>query len=280
MVGFSSLSDLISKLTVDGQLLEAPFQKTSLAPEAAGTWCSLWRVGGYPAAGGDGAAGSGTPGAGGTALTLADGSLSKWADQSPKTKHLLTFEAQATRDSTLMLYDRLVSVSGISLVGTGNKNVNSVTLPRYTGTDSAGLQVWLEVTTATNTTAPVVSMNSYTDQDGNGTSAGGTITFPAAATNIDTMVGPLPLASGDSGVRSVETINVATAAASTGTCNLVILRPLAYLGLPLMLGQERDFVSMLPSLTRLYDGHSLGLMYMADGTTATTFYGHVRAGYG
>jgi hypothetical protein len=279
MAGFSSLSDLISKLTVDGQILEAAFQKTSLAPEAAGTWCSLWRVGGYPAAGGDGAVGSGTPGAGGTALTLADGSLAKWANQSPKTKHLLTLECQATRDSTIMLYDRLVSTSGIALSSTGNKNVGSAALPRYSGAASAGVQAWLEVTTATTVTAPIVSMNSYTDQDGNTGSVGGSITFPAVATNIDTMVGPMPLAAGDTGIQAIATVNVGTAG-SAGVCNVVLLRPLAYIGLQALLGSERDFVSMLPTLPQLFDGHTLGLMYLADGTTATTFYGHIRAGYG
>lgn len=279
MAGFTSLSDLINELTVNSKFLDAPFHKTGLAAEAAGVWHSLWRVGGYPAAGGDGAAGSGTPGAGGTALTLADGTIAAWANQSPDQKHLLTFGASSTVACTFMLYDRLVSVSGVSTVGTGTKNVGSAALPRYSGTAAAGVQVWLEVTTATTTTAPIVSMNSYTDQDGNTAAAGGTITFPATATNLDALVGPMPLAAGDTGVRSVETLNVATASAA-GAVNVVLLRPLAFLPVEAFRYAERDFVSMLPLMPRLYDGHTLGLAYLATATTALVATGDIRAGYG
>lgn len=279
MAGFTSLDDLISEMTVNSKVFHAPFYKVSTAPEANGVWHSLWRVAGYPAAGGDGGAGSGTPGAGGTALTLADGGLLNAANASPDTKHLLTLGAVASQDCMLMLYDRLVSVSGVTVASTGSKNVGSAALPRYSGGDSKGVQAWLEVTTQTATTAPVVNMNSYTDQDGNTGASGGSVTFPAAATNVDTLVGPLPLAAGDTGVRSVETVNVGTAG-TAGAVNVVLLRPLGFLPLSANAWTERDFLTMLPSLPRLYDGHTLGLAFLATTTTAVTVWGSIRGAYG
>jgi len=278
MAGFASFDELISALTVDGQFLNNDFAKLSTAPEAASVWHSLWRVGNFPAAGGDGAAGSGTPGAGGTALTSADGSLVKWADQDPATKHLLGLEVVSTTDCVLMLYDRLVSVSGITLTGTGNKNVGSAALPRYT--DGIGVEAWLEVTTATTTTAPIISMNSYTDNDGNTGQSGGSITFPAVATNVDALIGPMPLATGDVGVQAIATVNVSTASGgASAACNVVLLKPLLYVPLVNNLGAIVDCVSMFPSLPRIYDGATLGLAFLASSGTATNFWGKVLAGY-
>jgi len=280
MAGFSSLSDLVSELTVNGKVLECSFFKSGSAPEANGVWHDLWPGGGYPAAGGNGAAGSGTPGSGGTALTLADGSLVKWANTSPDTKHLLTFGAVASQDCTLMLYDRLVSVALGAITSTGSKNVGSAALPRYSGAASIGVEVWAQVTTVTATSAPVMHLLTYTDQDGNTGNVGGNLTFPAAATNVDALVGPFPLAAGDTGVRSVETVNVDTASGGSGAVNIVLLKPLAYLPLVANTWGEREFLSMLPSLPRLFDGHTLGIAMLATGTTATNVWGMLRAAYG
>jgi hypothetical protein len=271
---FNSLDELIAANTVSGSTIDGDFARVGTQTQAAGIWHSLWTVGSFPGAGGNGAAGSGTPGAGGTALSIADGSLVKIPDQTlPITKHLTEFIAWSDRDCTIMLYDRLVSISGISLVGTGNKNVNSVALPRYT--TGEGVEVWLEVTTATTTTAAVISMNSYTDESGNGTSAGATLTFPAAATRLSAFIGPMPLASGDYGVRSVETLNVATAAA-TGVVNVVLIKPLVYLSTATYLSRDVDLVGSLP---RLFNGASLGMAVMTNGSQTINVWGKILGAY-
>lgn len=273
-MGFNSLDELIGAVTVDQDTFEGDFAKVGTQTTAAGVWHSLWPVGSYPGAGGNGAAGSGTPGAGGTALTIADGSIIRIPDQTlPITKHLTEFIAWSDRDCTIMLYDRLVSISGISLVGTGNKNVGSATLPRYT--TGEGVEVWLEVTTATTTTAAIISMNSYTDESGNGTSAGGSLTFPAAATRLSSFVGPMPLATGDYGVRSVETVNVSTAAAA-GVVNVVLIKPLAYISTATYLARNTDLVGTLP---RLYNGATLGLAAMTTTSQTLTTWGKITGAY-
>lgn len=277
-MAITTLDDIINAYT-SGQTLEGiSWRKVGTAAEQSGWPHSLWRVGPMPPAGGDGAAGSGTPGAGGTALDLADGSLSQgWLDQSPDQKILLDFNARSNGGCVAVLVDRLVSVSGIALSSTGNKNVGSVALPRYTS--GVGVQAWLEVTTATATTAPIVSMNSYTDQSGNTGSAGGTITFPAAATNIDTLV-PLPFASGDYGVRTCATINVATAG-TAGAANFVLTKEL--LRIPLQGNIGRGYPPYIESMAWpiVEDGASL-MLYIIPGSalTLTLEGGPIRGVYG
>jgi hypothetical protein len=275
MAGFATFDDVVNAISALGQALDSPFQKAGTAPEASGVWHSLWRVGSFPGAGGDGAAGSGTPGAGGTALTLADGTLAYWADQSGKNKHLLAVDLRASVACTAVLLDRLVSVSGVTLVGTGDKNVNSVALPRYT--DGEGVQAFLEITTVTATSA-VVGTAVYTDQGGGSPNSSPAFTFPAAATNVDTLI-PIGLATGDRGVKSVEKINLTTASGGAGACNVVLAKELCRIPLIANQANTRDLLSQIMSMPRIYDGATLMLAMIATATTATTLDGHLWAAY-
>lgn len=271
----SSLDNLVSAATSD-QVYGTTFRKAGTTA-ITGNPMSLWRVGDLPAAGGDGAAGSGTPGAGGTALTSADGSLSMgWANQDPSTKLLTDFSIRATNNGVFVLVDRLVSVSGISLTSTGNKNVGSAALPRYTS--GKGVQAFLEVTTALTTTAAVVTMNSYTDQDGNTGSSGASVTFPSSTTAVNNLV-RLPLASGDYGIRTCLTVNVGTSAA-TGACNFILVYELARVPVTAAEGRAFSALAELQRLPRIYDGASLMIYYIPSTTTAQTVDGYVASVYG
>lgn len=271
-MGFTSYDDLISEITVAAKFTDINFYKASSAPEAAGVWHSIWTGAGYPAAGANPAT---TPG---TQYNSTAGGI-VFADQATDTKHIVTLSAVANQNCTLMIYDRLVGVSGISVASTGAKTINSSALLRYTGTNSNGVQCWLEVTTATSTTAPVVNMSSYTDQDGNTANSGGNYTFPAAATNTECLLGPLPLAAGDVGLRSLETLNVGTAGAS-GVVNVVLLRPLLLMPLIANQANSMDYVLQNTSLPRVFDGATLGLAFLASGTTSTQIWGSLKVAWG
>ena len=277
MAGFSSYDDLINEATVNGKSYRWDFYKAGGTAPAAGIWYSLARLGGYPPAIADGAAGSGTPGAGGTALTNASGTI-QIANQSPDLKAIVHIEANAGTACNLMLYDRLVHVSAVSNNATGSKNVGSAALPRYT--DGKGVQVWLEYTTAGTTTASVVDLNSYTDDAGNtGQTAGSSFTAPATAMVLNSIMGPMPLAAGDLGVRSVETLNVGTASTS-GVTQVVLMRPLATLYVPANQMAEKDLVMQFSSLPQMVDGASLCLAYRATATTAIALYGSITIAWG
>lgn len=258
-----------------GQVYHRPFQKVSTAPEVAGAWHSLWLATGYPSAG---AAPAATPG---TAYDDAAGSI-KFPDQASLNKHLYSFRATASAACTILLYDRLVAVSGISVASVGNKTVNSTALPRYSGTASAGVEVFAEVTTVTATTAPQTNLSSYTDQDGNAAQDGAiNLTWPAAATNVDTIIGPHPLASGDIGVRSVEVGFAVDVAASAGVCNVVLARRLASIYIPaanVWAGASGDS-PLVGDLPRIFDGASLFFIIIATGTAAVTINGDLQVVY-
>lgn len=272
MPGFTSYDDIITEMTTNGKRNTIPFAKVGVAG-LVGVWESLWTAVGIPGAG------SAPAGTTGTSYSKDNGSIN-FPDVSTDLRYLLSFGATATQNCTLMLYDRLVGVSGISVASTGNKTVNSTAVPRYSGTAAVGNQVWLEVTTATTTTAAVVSLNSYTNEGGTAGRAGGSLTFPAAATVLSSLVGPLPLQAGDLGVRSVEVgLNVGTAA-SAGVVNVLIIRPIAFLPIIANVWNEVDLVLQLTQLERLFDGATLGLAMLHTVTTATNVWGKLITGHG
>lgn len=276
MAGFTSRDDIIAELTA-GKADLYNFYKVSTAPEAAGVWHSLWKGTGAPGVGGNPAASPGTVHVSNDAADTAGAMF--YPDRTPDQKHLLSFGAVANQNCTLMLYDRLAGVSGISLATTGAKTINSSALSRYAGTEAGNNEVWLEVTTAGTTTAPVVNLNSYTSADGTTALTGGSLTLPSTTMNVDSMV-QLPLAASEQGVRSVEAgLNVATAGTAI-VVNVLIIRPLARIPLLANVWNEVSFLDDVMGLPRIYDGATLGVAFLASGTTATTVWGTVSSAYG
>lgn len=249
MAGFIDY-DAIAAAVRAGQRISSQFCKTNVNNSAVATpFHSFWNSTGLPAGGSNPAA---TPG---TAYVNGVGGITL-PDLSPLQKHLvqltgsLRFASANSTTCVLMVYDRLVGVSGISTATTGDKTVNSTALPRYT--DGIGVQVWLENTFSVSSN-PVVSMASYTDDTGSG-KVGPTYAIPGSA-NVDGFFGPLPIAAGSKGVKSVETINVVSG--TNGTVNVILLKPLAVLPIHCDFPNGRDFVLQLASLERIYDGATL-----------------------
>jgi len=182
------------------------------------------------------------------------------------------------QNCALMVYDRLVAVSGIGTTTTGSKTISSTALPRYTS--GTTVQAWLEFTTASATGSTLVAhLLSYTGDVNGAGQVGGSITAPAAIMKIGDMVGPMPLAAGDAGITAISTLNVDTANTTTGIVNVVLLRPLAYLPIIGSQWNERDMVLQLAALERLYDGHTLGFQFLAGAASAQTIWGSLRSGY-
>jgi hypothetical protein len=268
MPGFTSYDDIINETSANGKIAQRPFFKTSAAPEVAGQVVTLWKAAGLPGAGADAA---GTPG---TQYSSTAGGI-VLQNEAADYKFPLRIEACATQNCTLLLLDRLVSVSGLSIASTGDKTVSSAALTRYT--DGVGVEALLELTTATTANVAVVSMNAYTDS-ADGASVGGSVTFAAAAQNIDSAFF-MPLAAGDVGVKAVSTINVGTAGTS-GVCALTLVKRLAQVPLVANIGTVIDFTRGYPGMPRIYDGATLMLAIIAGGTTATVVHGVITFGWG
>jgi hypothetical protein len=203
---------------------------------------------------------------------VVEGSL-YYANQLTATKHLLTAAVTGTQDGVFVIYDRLYGCQ-FSLAAAGAQNINptaTVALPRYT--DGRGVEAWVEI--VTTTASPTITATSYTNELGTNGRAG---TVSLAATPVIGSMYQMRLAAGDLGVRSVQTVTVGTNTATTA--NLLLLRPLAYIPTPANNLVEVDFINRLHALDRVYDGATIAFMYLASVTTAATFHGHIRLGWG
>jgi len=88
----------------------------------------------------------------------------------------------------------------------------------------------------------------------------------------------LPLASGDTGIQSVQSVQL-SAASLAGTASLVLVRPI--LTIPLTqasVASERDFLNQIPSLPQVKDGACLTWLYFSGAATgaATNIYGSLE----
>lgn len=268
MAGFTSYDDLLTEITVNGKTLTIPINKTGTAMKGPGFLHSLWKAAGVPPAGGTPPT---TPGA---STNNELGSL--WlADEAEDYKFLTTFEIATSQPGTVILYDRLVQVSGIVLVGTGNKTINSAALNRYT--DGKDLEAWFEITTQYTLTTPVGSLNSYTDESGNTGVGGPSFTWPTVNGNVDMLV-PVPLTT--KGIRAAATLNL-TSAPSAGIANFLIVKRLATIPVAASYtGTVIDFVRAFPKMPRLYNGASLGLAFWPSTTSAVSISGQATFAWG
>ena len=303
MAGYASLDDFISSITVDGKFVRTDWNKNALPTTAqtAGTWYDLSCGAGNP--------GSDTAYGGGTNLAfqaLSDTSttspgIQHGGDVSPETKHIINasaFSAAATSmPAVFMLVDRLGFYPITTVTTTGNQALNNtVPFPAGRHTNGQGLRAYVVCSSGAATTAmgagtPNIQIT-YTDQAGNTGNTTPTV-LPAGTTAAPKgsivhsgtgagKYGPfLPLAAGDSGIRSVEQFNLSASYVS-GVLNLVICRPLLTLPMTTIgVAAERDLLNQVPSLPRIYDGANLAwLMYAGAATPVNSaFYGHLDFGW-
>jgi hypothetical protein len=192
------------------------------------------------------------------------------------------------------------AIAGTYIAWTDNgsgTNTMTVTPNRYA--DGAGLRAYvvLTVQTGNSTATPVMTMTYY-NQAGAEKTMGATINFTAGGTNIP-QVGKilhsgvaannygffLPLAAGDTGIRGVKTFTLTTAyaTATTLTAALVICKPICTIPIvAASVAAERNLMSQLPSLPRIYDHACLNFLQFAGGATAlnTPIQGYIDTAWG
>lgn len=196
--------------------------------------------------------------------------------------------AVTTAPCVMMLYDMLACYTVSSVTTTGAQSFTGQTAwPRYAS--GAGVRAFLIPSIVMGAGTPTVQL-SYTNTAStsgrltpatpslpviNTTSPVGAI--PYTGTGVG-KVGPfLPLAAGDAGIKSVQSINFSATMVS-GCMNLVICRPLAFLPITTVgVASERDFLNMLPSLPVVQDGAVLHWAMYAGAATPinSAFFGHV-----
>ena len=292
-MAIQSIDNLISAISA-GQTTRYDFNKiTGASAYAAGRWYDMSMLSSMPVANAWA----------GTALnwvtcteTTGNGTqvfgMPHGGNVSPSKKHLLNMNAWGTAATsvpgTLMLVDLQGYYPGISNNTTSAQTLVGTPTLRYT--NGAGVRAFMVQTAVAGATAQNIAL-SYTDQAGNAANAlpvtvactasaiAGHISHSGTAANN---YGPfLPLASGVTGIRSVQTVTMS--AANTGTFALCLARPLATITLSVAgLMTEKDLLNQIPSLPEIKDGACLVWLYGAGAATAasTTFAGGIEVVWG
>lgn len=263
-MAFTSYDSIIAALG-NGNSETAFFQKASIASIVAGQWYSHWLSAGLPAAGV-------APGAvAGIAPTSATNGALKFTNPSgSNTKYALRFGVGGPTAGLLMLYDRLVTTDGLSGTVTTAQTVNSTPLTRHT--DGLGVLCAIEVYTALGAT-PRTATITYTDQDGN-TGNTGTISIPANAPAGSFLI-PMSFASGDKGVKSVQSVQLDGSTGTAGNFGITLYYPVATLAYNASDYVERDLVLQLASLPILTSNTCLALALMATTTSSGIQFGSI-----
>ena len=295
MSGFNSLDHLISQLTVTGATHRTDWNKNTFATTAhtVGMWYSLMRGPGNPPA--DTILGTGTNLAfQALADTIAAASGIRHGGDVTVEKHLLglsAFTAAATTAPCVLMLVDILGFYPITTVTTTSAQTlnNTITLPRYT--TGAGVMAFLTPSTVMGAATPSITLN-YTNSDGtSGKTTPATLPIGNSAAAVTSIVysgtgtgkyGPfMPLAAGDMGICSVQSIQLSASYVS-GVLNLVLCKPITTI--PIMalgLASERDLVNQMPSMPAVYNGACLHwLMYAGAATpVGSALYGHLEFGW-
>lgn len=217
------------------------------------------------------------------------------------TKHLLNMSAMTSGGTvvptTLMLVDLLGVYARIDQnYATSITLANTLTLPRYT--DGAGVMAFNCVFPTVTSTGAHNMLMTYTNQDNVGSRAMPqtvAMTVSALSTHIHhsgtaaNNVGPfLPLQSGDTGMKKIDTYQQTLAGGTAVFVNLVLCKPI--MSIPLTTQyvlSERDLLNQFPSLPLIQESAATSgaclawIQYAGAATPASTnFFGSLEFAWG
>jgi hypothetical protein len=276
MAALTNLSDVINRMTGgnSGTPENIFFHKDSRVDAAAavatiaGRYTSLWQYEGSPA-------GGAAPGAVAIPTNATDGALKQTDPGGGREKWLLGTAACASVAGTLILYDRLLHISGFSgtTVSPTTQTVGG-TLTRNTG--GVGNQIWVEIYTQIGASSTTITA-SYTDQDGNPSQTTTATGIGNTGLREAQRIIPLPLASGDTGVRAVASVTLAATTGTAGDFGVTIARPLAIIPVGFLgVGSIRDNISGIPTGVEIDTDACLALAWLPNSTTAPQVFGSIH----
>lgn len=153
------------------------------------------------------------------------GAMGQTNPTAPNKKWLFDVEWGIKIRSTMGIADRLMHMSGLSGTAAGAQAITTGSVSRYTGVEAAGNEIFLEIYTQIGATPTTVTA-SYTNQAG---TAGQTTVATVFGGTDNREVGRfvrLPLAQGDTGARSVESVTLAGTTGTVGDFGVTIMHPL------------------------------------------------------
>lgn len=194
--------------------------------------------------------------------------------------YLTDFRVSATVAHFFSVNDYLWVNSGIAVTTTTSQTINSVALPSRDAVGNTlgeGVYIGLLVTTATTNGAAISNSTiSYTNQAGTAgrtatltNQTGGQIPATAVAGTFITFA----LQAGDTGVRSIQSITLATSLGG-GAVSLVMFRPLA-MAPALLANVGSPALAQMDPGNLIFAGTCAFAHYIASATSATTIHGGV-----
>ncbi len=262
--------------TLDGAIagMQWPryFAKAATPTMAAGRPQSLWGLAGNPGAG------SYDTTLNGVALSSSSAQVNGQIPFTDPTAGLNTYlarlQASATIAGTLLLCDRLWHNGGYTITST---TAQSSTTPAWPARDANGVTngdsvlLGLEISAAAGAAAPTITI-SYTNSAGTA-SRSATNSFATASSPTAGAFYPIGLQSGDTGVRSLQSVTLSTSWLS-GTMNMVAYRVLA--ALELTGGNTPNAIDAITAgFPRIYNGTVPFLIFIPSTTTASNVSGQV-----
>lgn len=209
-MAITTIDGLVAAIAARGII---PINKVSATSKAAGSFHSLWKVNGFPGVGANPATGNGDiP----TVATL--GALNFANAGAGNQLYIGKLALQGATAGTFILYDRLWGNSGLNGTLTTAQTWTQPALTRHI--DGIGVEAFLEVYTATGSTA-VTATISYTNTENTPGRSG---TASIVASPVAGQMFPFILASGDVGIKSIQSVTLSATTGTAGNFGLTLMK--------------------------------------------------------
>ncbi len=266
MPGWTNFSDFIQEVTTNGKYKYAPFFKIAPSAIGANRWTECYTWAGVPGAGAQsGAAGTGVQ----IKQSVQGAGIDIGANVSPDIRSLLTLQAWTTSfmyPATAILVDFLAYYPSLVVTGAPT-TLTTVALPRYQ--DGVGVQAIIAVQTALGAATPALTLTCTYNDDASA-AASAALTSPLNSAPVSQMFSRLgtpfaPLPTGKTGIKTINSYTI-DSGGTTGTVCAFLVKPLS--SIPILsysTPYERDLMTQLPSLPRIYDDAHLGWILLTGG---------------
>ena len=232
-----------------------------------GRGCSFWTYDGMPT-------GGAVPTSGAIPDRTTQGAIPFTPATGGRDKHLINTSITPFITGVYLLYDRLFHEGGLDATSTAAQTVQgspaTPALTRYTG--GTGNIAYYEIYTQIGATSRTLTMT-YTNQAGTG-SRTSTINIGATGFREVTRMQRIPLAAGDSGIQSIQEIQLSLSTGTVGNFGITIAQPLAWI--PVNVAGTmgwRDYTTGLPGIPVIDPDACLSLMFVAGANTPPEIYG-------
>jgi hypothetical protein len=267
MAGFATVRDAYAKADNSRLLAIHGIMKGYTWTTPGATPVTLWPFAGFPGAGSNATVGL----ANGRVCTAATaGAMQWWNVAAGETAWLVGANYMTSASSlTMVLFDRVADFNMVVEASGAVTGCDATSRLEASGNGlDSGCMIYTEVTS----TLPALTRTktfTYTNQDGASKTTQQVVTVSSGAAQHQAFSNNgffVPLAQGDYGVRSIESVADIAGTGTGGALNVCLVRPLMWFAGTVQAGMEKDLITMLPFPRKLFDDSCL----MMAGVNAAT----------